>query len=55
MPSAGGDANTHISVYDFKSHLSSSIDSEHGRLIRSLGGDDPNVLGGEEFVSLVPA
>ncbi|QRV95567.1 C2H2 zinc finger [Ceratobasidium sp. AG-Ba] len=45
----GGTLVGPMDVYDFKSHLSSSIDSEHGRLIRSLGGDDPNVLGGEEF------
>ncbi|KAB5588553.1 Zinc finger protein [Ceratobasidium theobromae] len=38
-----------MDVCDFKQHLSSSIESEHGRLIRSLGGDDPSVLGGDEF------
>ncbi|KAG8701106.1 hypothetical protein FRC08_004278 [Ceratobasidium sp. 394] len=45
----GGALMGPMDVYDFKSHLSSSIDSEHGRLIRSLGGDDPSMLGGEDF------
>ncbi|CAE6497201.1 unnamed protein product [Rhizoctonia solani] len=45
----GGPLMGPMDVSDFKHHLSSSIESEHGRLIRSLGGDEPAVLGGEEF------
>ncbi|CEL53019.1 Zinc finger protein sfp1 OS=Schizosaccharomyces pombe (strain 972 / ATCC 24843) GN=sfp1 PE=4 SV=1 [Rhizoctonia solani AG-1 IB] len=45
----GGRLMGPMDVSDFKHRLSSSIESEHGRLIRSLGGDDPSVLGGEEF------
>ncbi|KAF8734545.1 zinc finger protein, partial [Rhizoctonia solani] len=45
----GGPLMGPMDVSDFKHHLSSSIESEHGRLIRSLGGDEPNVLGGDEF------
>lgn len=45
----GGTLMGPMDVSDFKHHLSSSIESEHGRLIRSLGGDDPSVIGGDEF------
>ncbi|KDN42665.1 hypothetical protein RSAG8_06622, partial [Rhizoctonia solani AG-8 WAC10335] len=45
----GGTLMGPMDMSDFKHHLSSSIESEHGRLIRSLGGEDPTVLGGEEF------